>query len=148
MKTKINALTLAAALALAGCSTMDKMADTMTGKSGGQHVTLTGANEVPPVATSASGMGTVTVNSDKTVKVDLKVEGMRPTAAHIHMGAAGANGGVIVPLEKKGDNEFVSKPDAKLTDEQYEAYKSGRTYVNVHSEQHKGGEIRAQLKGQ
>jgi len=147
MKTKMAITTLVAALALAGCSMMDSMGEKMSG-GGGQHVTLTGANEVPPVQTGATGTGTVAVNSDKTVKVDLKVEGMNPTAAHIHMGAQGANGGVIVPLEKKGDHEFVSKEGAKLTDEQYAAYKAGNTYVNVHSEAHKGGEIRAQLKGQ
>jgi hypothetical protein len=138
---------LALAVALGGCSTMDKMGDKMAGSSGGERVTLSGANEVPPVQTSATGSGTVTVNSDKTVKVDLKVSGMQPTAAHIHEAAAGANGPVIVPLQKKGDNEFVSAAGAKLTDAQYEAYKAGRTYVNVHSDQHKGGEIRAQLKG-
>lgn len=148
MKARTYAIAAVAALALGGCSTMESWGDKMSGGSGGEKVTLSGANEVPPVQTSASGTGTVIVHPDKTVKVDLKVSGMQPTAAHIHMGAAGANGGVIVPLEKKGAGEFVSKPDAKLTDEQYAAYKAGRTYVNVHSDAHKGGEIRAQLKGQ
>lgn len=146
MRTKIKAAALAAALALAGCSTMDKLGDKLTNES--QKVNLTGANEVPPVQTSASGSGTVAVHPDKTVRVDIKVTGMQPTAAHIHMGENGANGPVIVPLEKKGADEFVAKPDAKLTEEQYAAYKAGRTYVNVHSDQHKGGEIRAQLRGQ
>lgn len=138
---------LVLALAIGGCSAMDKMGEKMSGSSGGEKVTLSGANEVPPVQTSATGTGTVTVNSDKTVKVDLKVSGMQPTAAHIHMGAAGANGPVIVPLQKQGADEFVSAAGAKLSDDQYEAYKAGRTYVNVHSDTHKGGEIRAQLRG-
>ena len=139
---------LAAAMALAGCSTMEGWGDKMSGGGGGEKVTLSGANEVPAVQSSAAGSGTVLVHPDKSVKVDIKVTGMQPTAAHIHMGAAGANGPVIVPLEKKGADEFVSKSDAKLTDEQYAAYKAGKTYVNVHSDAHKGGEIRAQLKGQ
>ncbi len=147
MKARTYALAAAVALALGGCSTMDSLGDRMSGGSGGEKVTLSGANEVPPVQTSASGTGTVIVHPDKSVKVDLKVSGMQPTAAHIHMGAAGQNGGVIVPLEKKGADEFVSKSDAKLTDEQYAAYKAGHTYVNVHSDAHKGGEIRAQLRG-
>jgi hypothetical protein len=146
MKTKLKALALATALALAGCSTMESMSDKMTGA--GEKVSLSGGHEVPPTQTSATGSGTVTVHADKTVKVDLKVSGMQATAAHIHMGAMGANGPVIVPLEKKGGDEFVSKEGAKLTDEQYTAYKAGNTYVNVHSDKYKGGEIRAQLKGQ
>ena len=142
----VGALALVAALG--GCTAMDKMGDKMSSSmGGGEKVTLSGANEVPAVQTSASGSGTVTVNPDKTVKVDIKVSGMQPTAAHIHEGAAGANGPVLVPLQKKGADEFVSADGAKLTDAQYEAYKAGRTYVNVHSDAHKGGEIRAQLKG-
>jgi CHRD domain-containing protein len=148
MNKKLNAAGLFAAAtlvaALAGCSSMENM----MGGGGGEKVSLIGSNEVPPVQTAATGSGTVTVNSDKTVKVELKVSGMTPTAAHIHEGAAGANGPVLVPLTKKGDNEFVSAEGAKLTDAQYAAYKAGKTYVNVHSEAHKGGEIRAQLKGQ
>lgn len=146
MKMKMNALAVAAAMALSACNMMHSMDDKMSGHAG-EHVTLSGANEVPPVQTSASGNGTVKVNSDRTVRVELKVSGMNPTAAHIHTGAAGANGGVIIPLQKKGENEFVSGPDAKFNEEQYEAYKTGRTYVNVHSEKYKNGEIRAQLKG-
>ena len=36
--------------------------------------------------------------------------------------------------------------EAKLTAEQLKAYKDGQLYINVHSEAHKGGEIRTQLK--
>jgi len=130
-----------AAAILGACSTMSGM----MGGSSTQHVTLTGANEVPAVDTSASGSGTVTVNADHTVSVKLDVTGMQAVAAHIHHGAKGANGPVIVPLTKTGANEFTSPPGAKLSEEQYEAYKAGDLYVNVHSPQHKGGEIRAQL---
>lgn len=145
----VAALGLALALALGGCGMMDRMSDKMTpsSSSGGEKVTLSGASEVPPVQTSASGTGTVSVGADKSVKVDITVSGMQPTAAHIHEGAAGANGPVIVPLQKRGDNQFVTADGARLTDAQYEAYKAGRTYLNVHSEKNKGGEIRAQLKG-
>jgi hypothetical protein len=133
-----------AAVGLAGCNMMKEM----TG--GGWHtqsVTLTGAHEVPAVSTSASGTGTVTVNSDRTVVANITVSGMTPTAAHIHEGAAGANGPVIVPFVKQGDSTFVAAAGAKMTEAQYDAFKAGRTYVNVHSAAHPSGEIRAQLKG-
>jgi hypothetical protein len=35
---------------------------------------------------------------------------------------------------------------AKLTDAQYQSYKAGGLYVNVHSDAHKDGEMRSQLK--
>jgi hypothetical protein len=146
MKTRktgwMGVVTAAGAVALlSGCGMMDGM------RGGGQQVTLSGANEVPPVTTSASGSGTVTVNSDCTVSARITVSGMTATAAHIHEGAAGANGGVIVPFVKEGDNTFVAPPGAKMTESQCAAYKAGRTYVNVHSAKHPPGEVRAQLRG-
>ena len=58
-----------------------------------------------------------------------------------------ANGPVIVPLNKQGDNVFVAVDGAKFTDAQYASYKAGKTYINVHSAKNPAGEIRAQLKG-
>jgi len=79
-------------------------------------VSLSGANEVPPVSTGASGSGTVSVHPDGMVSVTVRVSGMAATAAHIHEGAAGTNGPVIVPLNKQGDDMFVSAPGAKMTE--------------------------------
>jgi hypothetical protein len=142
MKTTLPRLTLlAAAVVLASCSTMHSM----MGSSSSQEVTLTGAQETPPVQTSASGSGTVTVNPDRTVSADISVTGMNATAAHIHEGAMGMAGKVIVPLTKEGDNHFVAPAGAKLSEQQYEEYKAGKLYVNVHSAAHPGGEVRAQL---
>jgi hypothetical protein len=109
-------------------------------------VTLSGANEVPAVTTSAKGDGTITVGDDMSVKGSVKTSGITATMAHIHEAPAGKNGPVIIPLEKKGDNEWAVPANAKLTDAQYKAYKAGNLYVNVHSDAHKGGEIRDQLK--
>ena len=47
---------------------------------------------------STTGTATVRVGADRSVTVNITVSGMTPTAAHIHQGAAGANGPVIVPL--------------------------------------------------
>lgn len=109
-------------------------------------LSLTGAQEVPPVTTSASGSGTITVGADKSVSGSVTTSGIAATAAHIHEGAMGANGPVIVPLAKTSDNVWSVAAGAKLTDAQYASYKAGKLYVNVHSAANKGGEIRAQLK--
>jgi hypothetical protein len=72
--------------------------------------------------------------------------GVAGTMAHIHEGAPGKNGGVAVPLAKNGDNGWSVPAGAKLSDAQYEAFKAGNLYVNVHSSANPGGEIRGQIK--
>ncbi len=108
-------------------------------------VGLTGGHEVPPVTTSAKGSGTITINQDMTVSGSVTTSGVTGTMAHIHEAASGKNGPVIVPLEKKGDNQWVVPAGAKLSEAQYKAFQKGDLYVNVHSAAHPNGEIRAQL---
>lgn len=108
-------------------------------------ITLGGDQEVPPVATAAKGSGTITVNSDMSVRGSVTTTGMTGTIGHIHQGAAGKNGPPIVTLKKDGDTWTVPA-DAKLTEAQYQAYKAGELYVNVHSAAHKNGEVRGQIK--
>ena len=135
-------------VAMATAGVMGLMASyTSAQMTDGQKVTLSGANEVPPVTTSAAGTGTVTIGADRGVKATITVTGMTATAAHIHEAAAGANGPVIVPFTKSGDNAFAAPDGAKLTEAQYASYKAGNLYVNVHSAANPGGEVRAQLKG-
>jgi hypothetical protein len=110
------------------------------------NVTLSGAEEVPAVKTAAAGNGKITVNPDMSVSGTITTSGVAGTGAHIHMGPAGKNGPVAVPLTKSGDNAWSVAAGAKLTDEQFKAYKAGELYVNVHSTENKGGEIRGQLK--
>src|SRR6266849_4104748 len=106
-----------------------------------------GAEEVPPVNTSASGGGTITVKDDHSVSGSVTTKGLSGIAAHIHVGARGQNGPVIVPLAKGADgNTWSVAAGAKLTDAQYQAYRAGNLYVNVHTAAHKGGEIRGQIK--
>jgi hypothetical protein len=66
-------------------------------------------------------------------------------AAHIHMGSAGKNGPVILPLTKEGDTYKVPA-GSKLNPDQLKAFKAGDLYVNVHTAENKGGEVRGQLK--
>lgn len=110
------------------------------------HVSLTGSEETPPVATSASATGTISIRADKSVSGSIKTSGIDGTMAHIHVGAPGASGPPIITLVKKADGVWSVPAGAKLTDEQYASYKAGNLYVNVHSAEHKPGEIRAQLK--
>jgi len=110
------------------------------------ELSLSGAHEVPPVQTSASGQGVISVGDDLSVSGSVTTTGVAGTMAHIHQAAAGENGPIIIPLEKKSDGEWSVPAGARLTDAQYKAYKDGGLYVNVHSDAHKGGEIRDQIK--
>lgn len=108
-------------------------------------VSLSGANEVPPVTTSATGEGTITVADDGAVSGSVTTKGVQGTAAHIHMGAAGKNGPVVVPFTKEGDT-YKAAAGAKLNADQLKAFKAGELYFNVHSAANPNGEIRGQLK--
>jgi hypothetical protein len=108
-------------------------------------VTLSGDQEVPPVKSAGSGTGTITIGADKSVSGSVTTIGIAATAAHIHEGAAGANGPVIIPLTKSGDT-YAVPAGAKLTDAQFASFQSGNLYVNAHTAANPGGEIRGQLK--
>ena len=109
-------------------------------------VALSGNQEIPPVTTSATGTGILTVGPDKSISGKVTISGMAVTVAHIHEAAAGANGAIVIPLTKVSDNVWAVPADAKLTDAQYEAYRAGRLYFNIHSEANRSGEIRGQIK--
>ncbi len=139
---KLAAVPIVIALALffvIGCAT------TNAPPQQGIKVALTGDQEVPAVKTSASGSASFVISADKSVSGRVMTSGVEATAAHIHEGAKGANGPVIVPLTKNADGTWTPAAGAKLTDGQYASYLAGNLYVNVHSAANKGGEIRAQL---
>jgi|SRR5690349_11815187 hypothetical protein len=135
-----QAFCIAALAALAGCGMMG-------GTSGGKNVdvSLTGAEEVPPVSATGSGKGSFTIGADGAVSGSVTTTGVQGTMAHIHRGAKGQNGPVIVPLTKSG-NTYSAPAGAKLSEADQQAFREGRLYVNVHTDAHKGGEVRAQLK--
>jgi hypothetical protein len=111
----------------------------------GSELKLTGDQEVPANASTAVGTGHIMIAADGAVSGSVSAPTLQGIAAHIHVGAAGVNGPVIVPLTA-GPNGVWSVPaGAKLTAEQLDAYKAGGLYVNVHTAEHKGGEIRTQL---
>jgi hypothetical protein len=108
-------------------------------------VTLAGDQEVPPVKSAGTGTGTIIVGSDKSVSGSVTTTGIAGTVAHVHEGATGKNGPVIIPLTKNGDTYAVPS-GAKLTDAQFASFQAGNLYVNVHTAANPGGEIRSQLK--
>jgi hypothetical protein len=146
LEANLNPLLRRSRIAFAGATLIAGLLASGTIFSADMKVKLSGDQEVPPVQTSASGSGTITVNDDKSVSGSVTTKGIKATAAHIHEAAAGKNGPVAIPLEKKSENEFSVPAGAKLSDAQFKALKAGNLYVNVHTDAHKDGEIRGQLK--
>jgi len=108
---------------------------------------LSGAQEVPVVATAASGTGAMTTNRETgTVTLHLRATGADDAvAAHIHGAFAGINGPVMIGLTQDAldvTHWFVEQAqfDAAGLDD----YLSGRSYVNLHTPANLGGEIRGQ----
>ena len=106
--------------------------------------TLSGAQEVPAVTTTATGTATLTFNT-VTRAFDLQVTHTIPNATngHIHKGAAGVNGGAVIPFVT-----FASPINFQFNvldlAQQADLY-DGLYYVNIHTAAFPGGELRGQL---
>ena len=109
---------------------------------------LTGASEVPPSSSTATGRGRADLNPETLgISIAITTTGVAASAAHLHIGAAGVNGAIIVPLTEGPVGAWTSAPGATLTQAQAVAFAAGGTYFNVHSAAFPGGEIRGQAAG-
>jgi hypothetical protein len=128
---------------------------------------LTGAGEATPTAnginTGAFGDATIVVNmTTRTVSYTVNVFNLPSgvVASHIHVGAEGTPGPVVVnfvvPTNSSNDfgfsgsvadTAFVLRPDqgVRSADDMFQAILGGNSYVNVHSAVNPAGEIRGQL---
>lgn len=131
---------------------------------------LEGEQEVPPVETTAAGLAQLQLNDDDaTLHFKLLVahiEGV--TQAHVHCGAEGVNGPVVIFLfgfDPAGvsvngiiaegtitDADVIARPDSAACpggvagfDDLIAKMRRAATYVNVHTLAHPGGEIRGQV---
>src|SRR4030095_5766181 len=68
---------------------------------------LSGAQEVPPVETSATGTAKFQLKADRALSGSVMTKGIDGMAAHIHDGAPGINGPVVIPLNRKSDHEWT-----------------------------------------
>ena len=123
------------------------------------HLTaaLHGAQEVPSVATGATGTGSFVLNDDLTeLRYTVAYQGLSGTltaGGHFHLGTAGRNGSVVKTIATSGDPAANSvsgvwrASDAvqPLTTALVESLLTGRMYVNFHTAANPGGEIRGQI---
>jgi hypothetical protein len=112
-------------------------------------VNMSSAQEVPSNASTATGKGLLVLDPvTKKFTASITVTGMTATAAHIHTGVAGANGGVTFPPTETapGSGVLVAASDASITDAQIATLVAGGMYFNAHSTTYPGGEIRGQIQ--
>ena len=138
-------LTIAAGALLVGTAGYAVHAADMTMK---YKASLTAGEENPSNDSKGKGTGEFTINSaTKEISWKVSYDGLTgdALAAHIHGPAEkGANAGVEVNLGAGGmKNPLEGK--ATLTDQQMADIEGGKTYVNIHTAAHKGGEIRGQI---
>jgi hypothetical protein len=117
---------------------------------------LSGANEAPaPIVSSATGSGILALDPlTRRVSGYVRTAGIAvvdPASpkrqAHVHLGAPGTAGSVIVPLQETspGSGFWMVPTGAVLTLDQVAAFNAGNLYFNVHSEANPSGEIRGQI---
>ena len=110
-------------------------------------VLLNGASEIPLVTTPATGLGTISIESNVlTYHISFSGLSSPAFAAHVH-GAADAttSAGVLFPLNGASGTEGTLFGTHTLTPAELQAITNGLAYVNIHSTAHTGGEIRGQI---
>lgn len=119
---------------------------------------LSGANEVPPVQTNASGLTTFSLTAGVVAYRIEVFEIENVSAAHIHSGTASENGPIVVGLFAA--QPPVSRPQGVLVEGEFTAadvegitfqalldvMRTGGAYVNVHTSANPEGEIRGQVR--
>jgi hypothetical protein len=162
-------ITMVGALIVAGCSDDDEEEF---------RANLTGAQEVPPVTTAATGTLTLDIDEDQT-RIDYRLELVPPFSsnvrvAHIHVGPAGVNGPVILFLcTNDTPPAGVPAPQACPTAggtitgtltaadlipaaaqgvntfaDAVTQIVNGNTYGNAHTDMFRSGEVRGQISKQ
>lgn len=140
-------ITLAAVTAIAGLvASSSASAATVKFKA-----TLNGAQEVPAVTTTSAG--TADLNFDDvantltgTVEVTMK-DGAEVQAAHIHVAECGKSGSIYKDLvvNTPFNGIIAIDPPINLDADRIKALNEGRLYVNVHTKEFTGGEVRGQI---
>lgn len=111
-------------------------------------VDLSGAEENPAVASTGTAQADFEINlASGDVTGTLTVNGIVPTAAHIHGGFAGTNGGVVIGLDQDaGDPGLFTAPAGAMLDAAgVDRLLEGGLYINVHTAAVPSGELRGQL---
>jgi hypothetical protein len=108
---------------------------------------LNGANEVPPVPTDGTGLGTFVLN-DVTLECAFQLDYQNllapTTAAHLHRAPAGVNGPVVYLLSG-GNFPSGLQGTFQVNPADLPQLLNDGFYCNIHTQAFPGGEIRGQV---
>ncbi|GLR15455.1 hypothetical protein GCM10007940_00700 [Portibacter lacus] len=108
---------------------------------------LSGSNEVPGVSTEALGVATITFTENYSMAtLNATVNGLSSefAGAHIHFAKPGENGDVVFNFTENYTEGRIQSTFA-VTRQDVERFITGDYYLNIHSENFPGGEIRGNL---
>ena len=110
-------------------------------------------DKIVPTPITSSGVGTgaaILFGNDRELDFGLNVTGLTPTNSHFHGGSATDNGGVvknITLVDDAADGEWLGgDAEQPLTDDLISDLLLGNVYMNIHTTDYGGGEIRGQLE--
>jgi hypothetical protein len=111
---------------------------------------LDGAQQVPALTNSGTGVASLLLNPTRdTLCINITFNGLSsaPSAMHIHAGAIGVNGAVLLDLGPYivGNRVSATITGTALTTALKSSLLKGLTYINVHTTANPGGEIRGQI---
>ena len=156
MKTQWFALlSIASASLLAGCYKASNMV-AAGGMDGGKTevasygASLTGAKEVPPSGSSATGTADFILMDDGSIRWSLRTTGLDDVvAAHVRAGVPGLNGPVVATLFSGGPTSnldvqgVITDANVRLT--LIELFNTHNAYLNVNTSAFQAGEIRGEI---
>lgn len=121
----------------------------LTGTIVSKTAALSGGEVVPPVVTGASGSGILDVSMETGVvrgSVTLQALPLTAvTAVHVHEGARGVNGSIVIALTNSGTGVWSVPSDKVLTTAQVNSFIAGNLYFNVRTDANPNGELRGQI---
>ncbi|GGK72782.1 CHRD domain-containing protein [Rufibacter glacialis] len=145
----IFALFMSLAFVTVGCSDDDDDDDQPTNIVKFQNTTIRGSEEVPANSSQATGTFTGSYNKDtKILTYTITFSGLTPTAMHFHRGDVGVSGPIVIPIGSAPYTSPINAQTPALTADQEAELLAGKYYVNIHSAQFPGGEIRGQVRPQ
>lgn len=120
----------------------------------GYYTEMDGMQQVPMNATTAKGVAALNLSLDgKRLEVKVVADGLTGAiqGAHLHKGAAGTNGGLLVDLSSlisaDGRSMFGTVEIDDSIKSVFQSYvKMGLVYLNIHTAANAGGEVRGQIK--